>query len=202
MTVKDLVERCGIGLAGDGKLEIRNVTRGSDKKMARKTIYVRDEDLQVFEQAEDLGGDSLSAVIAKALKRFVAAKQAEAQGMEEFTLEVGRIVPAGRGDDDVRKVRFVGRLLAEGEVTSPENDCGTDYEIYQTQAGKILVWWKTWSRWENESTLKDYAALSTLPGFDEPVEGILDLIHPRPLPGSLLQDAAEALGQELVEFID
>jgi len=64
--------------------------------MPNKTIYVRDEDIKVFEQAEELGGDSLSAVIAEALRRFVAVKQAEAQGMAEHTLEVGRVNTRGR----------------------------------------------------------------------------------------------------------
>ena len=39
--------------------------------MGMKTIYVKDEDWQIFEKAERLGGDSLSAVIAKALRQFV-----------------------------------------------------------------------------------------------------------------------------------
>ncbi len=174
--------------------------------MPQKMIYIKDEDLPIFEQAEELGGDSLSAVIAEALKRFVAAKQAEAQGMEEFTLEAGIIRPAGQGDDDLRKVRFVGRLLAEGETFhgqgSDRRDRGMLCRIYQTKAGKILIWWKNWSRWQGENDLLDYAVLDELPGHDEDVEGRLGLMPTMIPPGSLLQEAAEALGQELVEFIE
>jgi len=50
--------------------------------MPPKTIYVKAEDLPVFERAEELGGDSLSAVIAEALKRFVERKEAEAAGLD------------------------------------------------------------------------------------------------------------------------
>lgn len=175
--------------------------------MPNKTIYVRDEDLPVFEEAEKLGGDSLSAVIAQAVKRFVQVKRAEQQGMQEYTLSVG--VLRSQGDDDTRKVRFVGRLLAEAEVLtdhqtssrSSRDDRGTDYKIYQTQAGRVLVWWKRWTRWEGGSDLLDYAVFDALPGYDDEIYGkVLDLIEK--LPGSLLQEAAEALGEELVEYVE
>ena len=171
--------------------------------MPNKTIYVKDEDLSIFEEAEKLGGDSLSAVIAEALKRFVSVKQAEAQGLKEHTIKVGRIRSCGA--DDTRKVRFVGRELAAQTVytgqTSSRDDRGTDYKIYQTQAGRILVWWKRWTRWEGGSDFLDYAVLNALPGYDDEVSGKID-DYPISLPGSLLQAAAEALGEELVEWIE
>jgi hypothetical protein len=174
--------------------------------MANKTIYVKDEDLQVFEEAERLGGDSLSSIIAEALRRFVAVKRAELFGMREHTLSVG--VLRSQGADDIRTIRFVGRLLAEATVysgqTSDRRDRGTCYRVYQTRAGKILVWWEKWSRWEGENDTADYAVLDQLPGYDDEVYGRVhgDMLGPVELPGSLLQDAAEALGQELVEFIE
>jgi hypothetical protein len=176
--------------------------------MPNKTIYVREEDLPVFEEAEKLGGDSLSAVIAQAVKRFVQVKRAELFGMQEYTLSVG--VLRSQGDDDTRKVRFVGRLLAEAEVLTGQtssrdrDDRGTDYKIYQTQAGRVLVWWKRWTRWEGGSDFLDYAVMSTLPGYDDEISGKVHGEHlpPETLPGSLLQEAAEALGEELVEYVE
>ncbi len=174
--------------------------------MPNKTIYVRDEDISLFEEAERLGGDSLSSVIAEALRRFVATKRAEQQGMKEYNLTVG--VLRSQGADDTRKVRFVGRLLAEAEVltgqTSSRDDRGTDYRIYQTQGGKILVWWKNWTRWERENDTADYAVLDQLPGYDDEISGKVHGEHlpPGTLPGSLLQEAAEALGRELVEWVE
>ena len=174
--------------------------------MPNKTIYVKDEDLNLFEEAEKLGGESLSGVIAEALRRFVDVKKSEAQGLQEFTLSVGTW--RFRGDDNLRKVRFTGRLLAEAEVltgqTSDRRDRGTDYKIYQTQAGKVLVWWKNWTRWERENDTADYAVLDQLPDYNDEVVGKMhgDILGPVELPGSLLQDAAEALGEELVEFVE
>lgn len=174
--------------------------------MANKTIYVKDEDLQIFEEAERLGGDSLSGIIAEALRRFVDVKRAELFGMREHALPVG--VLRSQGDDDVRTVRFVGRLLAEAEEfagqTSDRKDRGKYFRIYQTKAGKVLVWWKNWTRWDGENDLLDYAVFDTLPGYDDEVYGRVhgDMLGPVELPGSLLQEAAEALGEELVEFIE
>ena len=65
--------------------------------MPAKTIYVKEEDLPIFERAEELGGDSLSGIIATSLKRFVAAKEAEGKGIREHTLTVGVIRPQGAG---------------------------------------------------------------------------------------------------------
>ena len=174
--------------------------------MPNKTIYIREEDLPIFEEAEKLGGDSLSAVIAEAVKRFVSVKKAEAGGMEEHNLTAGTLRSVG--NDDIRQIRFVGRLLAEADVyhgqTNDRRDRGTNYRIYQTQAGKILVWWKNWTRWDGENDLLDYAVFDTLPGYDDEVYGRVhgDMLGPVELPGSLLQEAAEALGEELVEFIE
>ncbi|WP_461369606.1 hypothetical protein [Candidatus Darwinibacter acetoxidans] len=176
--------------------------------MPNKTIYVRDEDISLFEEAERLGGDSLSGIITEALRRFVAVKRAEMFGMREHALPVG--VLRSQGDDDIRQIRFVGRLLAEAEVltdqTSPRDrdGRGTDYKIYQTQAGRILVWWKRWTRWEGGSDFLDYAVMSTLPGYDDEISGKVHGEHlpPETLPGSLLQAAAEALGEELVEWVE
>ena len=174
--------------------------------MPNKTIYVKDEDLQIFEEAEKLGGDSLSGIIAEALRRFVDVKKAEAQEMEEYTLKVG--ILRSQGDDDIRKLRFVGRLLASAEVftgqTSDRRDRGTDYRIYQTKAGKILVWWQRWTRWEKENDILDYVVFTELPGYDDMIYGKVHGEHlpPETLPGSLLQEAAEALGREMVEFVE
>jgi hypothetical protein len=175
--------------------------------MPNKTIYVKDEDVQIFEEAEKLGGDSLSGVIAEALRRFVTVKRAEMFGMREHALPVGILHAQG---DDTRKVRFVGRLLAEAEVltdqTSPRDrdGRGTDYKIYQTQAGRVLVWWKRWTRGEGGSDFLDYAVMDTLPGYNDEISGKVHGEHlpPETLPGSLLQEAAEALGEELVEYVE
>src|SRR5690554_1809105 len=106
--------------------------------------------------------------------------------VQEYKLKAG--VLRSRGADDTRKVRFVGRLLAEAEVftgqTNDRRDRGTVYQIYQTKAGRILVWWKKWTRWEGEPQVMDYAVMDGLPGYDDEISG---KVHgfPEVLPGEL-----------------
>lgn len=174
--------------------------------MPNKTIYVKDSDLEVFEKAEKLGGENLSATIAEALRRFVAAEEARQKGYQEVELEVG--LWPDKGDDDTRKVKFFGRLLAEGRQYTGQlgsrDDRGIDYKLYQTKAGKIVIHWERWSRWQGEATRADYQVLPNLPGYDQEVFGriyddIDDVVY---IPGNLLQEAAEELGQELAEWIE
>lgn len=171
--------------------------------MANKTIYVRDEDLPTYERAEELGKDSLSAVIAEALRRYIAAEEARAEGMEEHVLEVGRW---GDQQDDVRKIKLVGRVLAThthltGQV-SDKRDRGTDYAIYQTRKGQIVVHWTRWTRWDNEGSIADYAVTDRLPRYDQAVIGQNYGTVLGQLPGSLIEEAAEALAEAVIEVIE
>ena len=70
-----------------------------------KTIYVADADLPLFERAQELTGDNLSATIVRALRRLVEIEEGRAEGFEEITVRVG----TGAG----QRQRFVGVLLVE-----------------------------------------------------------------------------------------
>ena len=125
-------------------------------------------------------------------------------GFEEITLKVGVWRP--QGDSDTRPVKFLGRKLAEGTVyhgeTGSRDDRGTHWAIYQTQAGKIVVRWDRWSRWQGEADVADYAVLDRIPGYDQGVAGTLDPDWEVVVPGDILQEAAEAIGQDLAEWIE
>lgn len=163
--------------------------------MPPKTIYVKAEDLPVFERAEELGGDSLSAVIAEALKRFVERKEAEAAGLQEHTLAIDN------RDQGERTIKFVGRLLAADRryrgQTSEGKDRWTDWAIYQTEAGKIIIFREHGSAWQGEGSSSEYAVRSALPDYDGEVFG-----HGETVPGGLLEEAAAALGEEKVKWIE
>lgn len=163
--------------------------------MPNKTIYVKDEDLQVFEEAERLGGDSLSSIIAEALKRFVSVKRAEQQGMDEHTLAIDN------PEQGKKTLKFVGRLLVSDTIyvgqTSDRRDRWDDWSLYQTQAGKVIVYWRHGSVWDGERGSAQYEVRDSLPGYDDSVFEFDDTV-----PGDILEAAAEALGQELVEFIE
>jgi hypothetical protein len=169
----------------------------------KKNIYVKDEDASIFEEAEQLAGsESLSSIIAAALRQYVENKKAE----EEIILEVGNWMP--RGANDTRKISFKGRLLAEGTdfcgQTMSCDDRGTDWQIYQTAKGKFLIYWKSWSRWENERDSADYAIVDELPDANTTFIGDSGLYTESSgnIPASIVEEAAEALGQKLVKRLD
>jgi hypothetical protein len=49
-----------------------------------KTIYVRDEDVAVWDRARELAGDKLAPVIMAGLKRYVAEQEATAKAFERI----------------------------------------------------------------------------------------------------------------------
>ncbi len=164
--------------------------------MATKQIYVKDEDLTVFDEAQALGGDSLSAVIAEALRRFVEAKKAEAEGFGEIALRVG---PQGHE----RTVRFVGRKVGETEIltgsTSERDDRGTTIGIYQGQAGKFVVHVEDWSRWQNEQSRSWHAIVDSLTDLRRPiVQDDAEIDLPQEV-GDLLDEVERELGGEYLE---
>ncbi|HEY0001799.1 MAG TPA: EXLDI protein [Actinoplanes sp.] len=97
--------------------------------MPNKTIYVSDDDLPLFQRAQELAGGTLSAAIAAALRRYVEVEEGRQQGYDDVVVRVG----AGLG----RKQRFSGLLLAEMEQTGNERD--ETYRVYRTRTEKYVV---------------------------------------------------------------
>ena len=97
--------------------------------MPNKTIYVSDDDLPLFQRAQELAGGTLSAAISAALRRYVEVEEGRQQGYDEIIVRVG----PGLG----RKQRFSGVLLAEGGRSS-----STGYEafkVYRSRTGKFVL---------------------------------------------------------------
>src|ERR1700680_2042084 len=58
--------------------------------MPNRTIYIADADVPLFEKAQKLAGDNLSAAIAHALRSFVEREEARQSGYEDITVKVGK----------------------------------------------------------------------------------------------------------------
>jgi EXLDI family protein len=97
--------------------------------MPNKTIYVSDDDMPLYQRAQELAGGNLSAAITRALRRFVDTEEGKNEGYEEITVQVG----AAPG----RKQRFLGVLLGEwGHSTETRVET---YRVYRTRKGKFAV---------------------------------------------------------------
>jgi len=160
----------------------------------RKNIYIKDEDAAMFDRAEILSGDNFSAMLAESVRRFVEVEEAKGDSMTEVELETG-VYYSGPASDDVKTIKFVGRLIADAEAytgqTSERKDRGTDYKLYLTKKGKYLLHAKYWTCWQGEdgqAWYKVYDSLSQAASDD--------------IPGSLIQEAGEALGMDTAEYLD
>ena len=73
------------------------VARKPIQNNRRRNVYVRAEDADIWERAEQLAGESLSQLIADQLRRYVAQREIEASGFERIVVEaiVKGEAPAG-----------------------------------------------------------------------------------------------------------
>jgi len=111
--------------------------------MPNKTIYVSDDDLPLYQRAQELAGGNLSAALARALRRFVEVEEGRLEGYDEIIVRVG----PGAG----RKQRFSGVLL--GEWGRFDGRRVEEFRVYRTRTGKFAVHVKRspdWS-WVGES---------------------------------------------------
>lgn len=159
----------------------------------KKSIYIKDEDAAVFEEAAALGGDNLSGIIADAVKQYVEKKKAE----KRVILEVG-MWPA-KGAADTKKISFKGRLLADVETG---DDRGTRWQLYQTERGKYVLCWRNWTKYDGEPVTVDYAILDNLPERGTEYEGEVLGAFSHSVPGELIEKAGEALNKDIVEHLD
>jgi len=100
-----------------------------DAQVPNKTIYVSDGDLAIYQRAQELAGDNLSAAIAAALRRYVDVEEGRREGFDEIIVRVG----PGKG----RKVRFTGVLLGEWVNTTPSRV--ETFQVYRGRTGKYVV---------------------------------------------------------------
>ncbi len=114
--------------------------------MPNRTIYVADADMPIFEKAQQLAGDNLSATIVQALRRFVETEEAKVSGFEEITVGVGK------GRPYLRK-QFRGRLIAKRRLPVQDGTKWLVLVIYQTAKGRFALHTRyaaNWSGWSNK----------------------------------------------------
>jgi EXLDI family protein len=100
-----------------------------DEDVPNKTIYVADADLPLFQRAQELTGDNLSATIVRALRRLVEIEEGRTEGFEEITVRVG----TGTG----RRQRFVGVMLVEWRRSTGERE--ETYRVYRSRSEKYVL---------------------------------------------------------------
>src|SRR5688572_7587509 len=93
-----------------------------------KTIYVAEDDLPLFERAQELAGANLSSAIVRALRKFIELEEARQHGLDEITVLVG--TPGIH-----KQKRFMGTRLARWVQKRAQGKGIEILNVYRT-AGK------------------------------------------------------------------
>jgi len=100
-----------------------------DAHVPNKTIYVSQGDLALYQRAQELAGDNLSAAISAALKRYVDIEEGKREGYDEIKVRVG----TGKG----RRVRFTALLM--GEWANSNNSGFERFRVWRGRTGKYVL---------------------------------------------------------------
>jgi EXLDI family protein len=121
-----------------------------EEQVPNKTIYVSDEDLPLFERAQELSGANLSSAIVRSLRRFIELEEAKQRGFEEITVIVNT-----RGTH--RRKRFVGQRLVRWIQPTADKE-GTDVlNVYRTAGKRFALHTRSVPDWPIEGGDPDYA---------------------------------------------
>ncbi len=129
--------------------------------MPNKTVYVSDDDLPLFQRAQELVGGNLSGAIVTALRRFIELEEGRQAGFEEIVLRVGH--------NGVRQVRFSGSLLTEAHEYT--DDAFERIRIYRSRKGKFVLYTQSskWSEYPTETNwIKDLTNWRRMLGVNDP----------------------------------
>lgn len=173
-----------------------------DVHVPNKTIYVSQGDLPLYQRAQELAGDNLSAAISAALRRYVDLEEGKREGFDEVTIRVG----PGKG----RKVRFVGILL--GEWYSSQGRVET-FRVYRGRTGKFVLHIERSADWTMvddhgmPAGWRGYLGLGNVSYGSTPAESTLELVESldelRPkIPPQLYDMVAGSHREPLVEDLD
>jgi len=100
--------------------------------MGNKTIYVSSKDEKIYEEAQQIAGEALSSVIARALSEFVTRSKEKKDGMKEISIKVG-----STGSE--REQRFVGTQLGKWEGLNDDKSLLQSAKVYLTSKGNVAI---------------------------------------------------------------
>jgi EXLDI family protein len=117
--------------------------------MPNKTIYVSEDDLLLFERAQELAGGNLSSAVVRALRRFIEVEEARKGGLDEITVLVG-------GAGGRRRLRFLGVRLVRWLQKSATGKGTEVLSVYRTAKGRLALHTRTIPDWEYSWGDPDY----------------------------------------------
>lgn len=167
--------------------------------MPNKTLYVREEDVPVWEEAEKYAASGISPLVSNLLRDWVDHKRVDPGGMTKLVVECRN----GKGEPTTRKA-FKGRWLikpANGVVAINDND-GVGRSGYVRTALALTANNKLAVYEFNYENSDGVATLEVFENFEEMQEATLDNTgYPRFAENELAAFAA-ALGEPFEVELD
>ncbi|WP_224981199.1 hypothetical protein [Geomonas agri] len=156
--------------------------------MPNKNIYVADEDMQIFQRAQEVAGESISKVIVQALRQYLVQKDLEGTEFKECEAMKGIY----RNGLSIEKARFIGKHLSTMTIGEPDDTKMFTYDLYTTRKGKFLLQSQVWYADDPEIGVS----------YDFEVIEDFSKLYTRGLPSKLIKDAEEQLGKSHIRFLD
>ena len=117
--------------------------------MPNKTIYVSDDDMPLFERAQELAGANLSAAIVRALRRYIEIEEARQRGFEEITVIVN-------AEGAHQRKRFLGYRLARWLQPTARGKGTRVLNVYRTAGERFALHTRTLPEWPFSGGDPDY----------------------------------------------
>lgn len=107
--------------------------------MPKRSIYLKDEEDALYERVKELteeAGDTIAGIFVDAMMAYVARKEKELRGLEEFTIFIGEqhVAYGNLGE----YIKFVGRLFAK-EQRDEGGQEKYGQSLYKTRKMKLLL---------------------------------------------------------------
>lgn len=105
-----------------------------------KTVYLRDDEVPIWERARELANDKLSPIIVAALKRYIAENEGSGRGYERIVLKF-----SDSEDNFMPKIKaFNGRWIFDPNkpLHLLENEEGTErtsFLVAETAKGNVVI---------------------------------------------------------------
>lgn len=101
---------------------------------ATKSVYLRDEEIPIWERAKELSQDKLSPVIVQALQNYIADVESAPAGFERI------VVAFDDADDDgiPKRKAFYGRWLTSKPLEFDHADGAKYHEVALTAKGQYV----------------------------------------------------------------
>jgi len=100
--------------------------------MPTKTIYVSDQDAPVFEEAKAIAGETLSSIIVRSLREFLARERQNESGMKQISVRTG-------SRNSEHEQRFYGTKVGDWRGFSDDKEWWMEAHVYRTQKNNWAV---------------------------------------------------------------